>query len=200
MWKDAVTGLSLWGCNSYSIHIRLLVQQLTKRQLYSRAKIKWDCDRTEKKINVGLKQLFLMGKGRSWVLTGVLACAMANNTIRIRLLVIRYDTIRYAILTCARKPTWVSLIYCTETTTKKCKTEKLKSKNDMLRSNSKSLRNHVVSPEEEKKGCSGKDLQKRKVLSLEWKRERVSDGKLIIIPVSHTCCMVLMWLIGLALS
>ena len=42
---------------------------------------------------------------------------------------IRYDTIRDAILTCARKPTWVSLIYCTETTTKKCKTEKLKRKN-----------------------------------------------------------------------
>jgi len=41
----------------------------------------------------------------------------------------------------------------------------------MLRSNSKSLENHVVSPEEEKKACSGKDLQKRKVLSLEWKRE-----------------------------
>ena len=31
-------------------------------------------------------------------------------------------TIRDAILTCARKPTWVSLIYRTETTTKKCKT------------------------------------------------------------------------------
>ena len=30
-------------------------------------------------------------------------------------------------------------------------------------SNSKSLGNHVVSPEEEKEGCSGKDLQKRKV-------------------------------------
>jgi len=29
----------------------------------------------------------------------------------------------------------------------------------MLRSNSKSLENHVVSPEEEKKGCSGEDLQ-----------------------------------------
>ena len=29
----------------------------------------------------------------------------------------------------SRKPTWVSLIYRTETTTKKCKTEKLKSKN-----------------------------------------------------------------------
>ena len=39
----------------------------------------------------------------------------------------------------------------------------------MLRSNSKSLGNHVglVSPEEEKYVCSGKDLQKREVLSLE---------------------------------
>jgi len=46
---------------------------------------------------------------------------------------IRYDTIRDAILTCARKPTWVSLIYRTEPTTKKCKTEKLKSKTNMLR-------------------------------------------------------------------
>jgi len=35
-----------------------------------------------------------------------------------------YDTIRDAILTCARKPTRVSLIYRTEPTTKKCKTEK----------------------------------------------------------------------------
>jgi len=35
-----------------------------------------------------------------------------------------------------------------ETTAKKCKTEKVKT--DMLRSNSKSPGNHVVSPEEEK--------------------------------------------------
>jgi len=36
-----------------------------------------------------------------------------------------HDTIRYdAILTCARKPTWVSLIYRTEPTTKKCKNRK----------------------------------------------------------------------------
>ena len=35
-----------------------------------------------------------------------------------------YDTMRDAIFTCARKPTWVSLIYRTETTSKKCKTEK----------------------------------------------------------------------------
>ena len=44
-------------------------------------------------------------------------------------LIERYDTIRDAILTCARKPTWVGLIYCMETTTKSVKTEKLKSKN-----------------------------------------------------------------------
>jgi len=67
-------------------------------------------------------------------------------------LTIRYDTIRDAILTCARKPTRVSLIYRTEPTTKKCKTKKkLKSKKtDMLGCNSKSLGKHVVSPEEEK--------------------------------------------------
>jgi len=35
----------------------------------------------------------------------------------------------------------------------------------MLRSNSKSLGNHVV---KKKKGCSGKDLQKRKVLSFKF--------------------------------
>ena len=42
------------------------------------------------------------------------------------IVILRYDTTRDAILTCARKPTWVSLIYRTEPTTKKCKTEKLK--------------------------------------------------------------------------
>ena len=45
--------------------------------------------------------------------------------------VIPYDTIRDAILTCARKPTWVGLIYRMQTTTKNCKTEKLKSKNSL---------------------------------------------------------------------
>jgi len=39
-----------------------------------------------------------------------------------------HDTIRDTILTGARKLTSVSLIYPTEPTTKKCKTEKLKSK------------------------------------------------------------------------
>jgi len=41
-------------------------------------------------------------------------------------------------------------------------------KADTLRSNSKQCGGiHVVSPEEEKESCGGKDLQKRKVLSLE---------------------------------
>jgi len=40
--------------------------------------------------------------------------------------------------------------YRTETTTKNCKTE-LKSKNGYARSNSKSLGNHVVSPEEKER-------------------------------------------------
>jgi len=55
-------------------------------------------------------------------------CYNGNNRLH---LCTAYDTIRDAILTCARRPTWVSLIliYRTETTTKKCKTEKLKSKN-----------------------------------------------------------------------
>jgi len=39
---------------------------------------------------------------------------------------VRYDTIWDAILTCARKPTWIGLIYHAETTTKKCKTKNAK--------------------------------------------------------------------------
>ena len=37
--------------------------------------------------------------------------------------------------------------------------------------------NSGVSPEEEKKWYGGKDLQQRKVLSLEWKNEGVTDDK-----------------------
>ena len=60
-------------------------------------------------------------------------------------------TIRDAILPCARKPTRVSLIYRTEPTTKKCKTEELKcNKRICSEVTVNSLGNHVVSPEEEK--------------------------------------------------
>ena len=41
----------------------------------------------------------------------------------------------------------------------------------MLRSIGKQPGESVVSHEEEKEGYDGKDLQKRKVSSLEWKRE-----------------------------
>ena len=48
---------------------------------------------------------------------------------------LRYDTRREDSLTCAQKPTQVSLIYRMEPTTKKWKREKLESKKtDMLRS------------------------------------------------------------------
>ena len=73
---------------------------------------------------------------------------------------LRYDTIRDAILTCARKPTWVSLIYRTETTTKNCKTEKLKSKNryrPMLEVTVK-VWGIMSVLKKKKKGWSGKDL------------------------------------------
>ena len=67
----------------------------------------------------------------------------------------RYDTIRDAILTCARKPTRVSLIYRTEPTTKKCKTEKLKSKNGYAQKLTVwGIR--VISPEEERKATVGR--------------------------------------------
>ena len=47
----------------------------------------------------------------------VLIVPTARSRIRVR--TIRYDTIRDAILTCARKLTWVSLVYRTEPTNKK---------------------------------------------------------------------------------
>ena len=50
----------------------------------------------------------------------------------------------------------------------------------MLRSIGKQSREiRGVSPEEEKEGCGGKDLQKRKVLSVEWKSEDIqTDGQI----------------------
>ena len=47
----------------------------------------------------------------------------------------------------------------------------------MLRRNSKSLGESMWSVlKKKRKGCGGKDLQKRKVLSLEWKSEWVMEN------------------------
>jgi len=96
----------------------------------------------------------------------------ARRTEARRYIVPGYDTIRDAISTCARKPTWVSLIDRTGTTTKKCKTEKLKSNNGYVRSNSKLSGESRSQSWRRKEGYSGKDFKKSKVLSLEWR----SDG------------------------
>jgi len=69
--------------------------------------------------------------------------------------------IRDAILTCAQKLTLVSLIYCTEPKTKKCEKE-LKSTNGYAQKYRYTVRGiRGVSPEEEKVGYGGKDLQKK---------------------------------------
>jgi len=69
----------------------------------------------------------------------------------------------------------------TETTTKNCKTEKLKSKSRYVRSNSKSLGNHVVSSREER--LQSERFAEKKIFKSEMK-ERVGDEKLIIISVT----------------
>jgi len=71
------------------------------------------------------------------------------------------ERVRDAILTCTQKLTWNQQL-------KSGKTEKLESKKQVCSEVSvNSWGNHGVSPREEKEGYGGKDLQKRKVLSLE---------------------------------
>jgi len=66
------------------------------------------------------------------------------------------------------------------TTTKNCKTEKLKSKNSLT---VKSLGNHVVSPEEEKERLQWEGFGEKEGFKSEM-QERVGDEKLIIIGVA----------------
>ena len=50
-------------------------------------------------------------------------------------------------------------------------------KTDMLRDNGNSPGNSLSQSWRRKKGCSEKDLRKRKVLSMEWKTKRVMDDE-----------------------
>ena len=95
-----------------------------------------------------------------------------------------YDTIRDAIITCAWKPTWVSLIYRTEPTTKKCKNrKKTKSRKQIC---TEITVNSLGNPRSEswrrkRTGCGGNDLQKRKDLNLEWKSEWVMEYQVLLV-------------------
>jgi len=69
------------------------------------------------------------------------------------------------------------LIYRTETATKSVKQKNEKVKMDMLRSNSQSLGNHVVNPEEEKERLQWEGFAEKEGFKYVMK-ERVGDGKL----------------------
>jgi len=74
---------------------------------------------------------------------------------------------------------WLSLVYCTEPTTKKWKNRRKSKKNGCAQ---KYRRIRGVSPEEEKECCDGNDLQKRRLQV--WNERVRADGILIIKSIS----------------
>ena len=102
--------------------------------LYGREVLSWACLSVCLSASTSQKEMFelhkIVGAWRNVDMQKELSVEkdIADLLQDRRLAYLRYDT-RCYFLTCARKPTRVSLIYRTEPTTKKCKTEKLKSKN-----------------------------------------------------------------------
>jgi len=97
------------------------------------------------------------------------------------------DTTRYEMQNVRSKANMSQLIYRTEPTTKKCRIEKLKSRKQICSEiTANSLRNPgSESWRRKRKGCGGKDLQERKVLSLEWKSEWVMEYQIIVSIINH---------------
>ena len=96
---------------------------------------------------------------------------------------LRYDTIRDAILTCARKPTWVSLIYRTEPTTEKCNNrKKTKSRkqicSEITVNSPGNPRSKYLSRRQE--GLQWEGFAEKKVLSLERKSEWVMEYQITV--------------------
>ena len=123
----AIMALSLLACRSNVQRIRdttaarELVAAATNSAAQSCRLMEADSDRRTV-VYTGWPVAFLHNTQPLSVIIARLSCIPAPNILAQNC--IRYDTIRDAILTCARKPTRVSLIYRTEPTTKKCKNRK----------------------------------------------------------------------------
>ena len=89
------------------------------------------------------RQITMPAPHRCFLQAGCPSCRPTNSVkAHWRL---HYDKIWKAILTCAQKPTYVSLIYHTEPTTKKWKEEKLKVKNGYAHKFGKRSRESMMS-------------------------------------------------------
>ena len=112
-FKDDVTAISIMNLyseqNSCSIRgglsRRYVLISLTRELLSTPDERRWN------RAAWQLRGIDVLLAGRFCCFSHVTRGIMANVSMVMRL---RYDTIRDAILTCVRKPTWVGLIYRTE--------------------------------------------------------------------------------------